>query len=439
VKGENGDESMKTDLSEKLFAKAKDLFPGGVNSPVRAFKGVGGTPRFIARGKGSHLFDVDGNDYVDYVLSWGPLIVGHCHPEVMREVQDAMKDGSSFGAPSPRELQLAEVVRERMPWIEKMRFCSSGTEATTSAIRVARGFTGRDDIVKCDGCYHGAGDPLLVKAGSGVETLGLPDSPGVPADYAKHTLTVPYNDLAAVERLFAERGSKIAALIVEPVVGNMGVLVPRPGYLEGLLATCREHGALLIIDEVMTGFRVASGGACGLYGIRPDLVTFGKVIGAGLPVGAFGGRADVMDRVAPAGPIYQAGTLSGNPMAMAAGYSTLRLMTPAAYEKLERTGAALADGLAKAAAAEQVPVQVNRVGAMFTVFFSEKPVFDAASARACNTRRFGAFFHSLLEGGVYLPPSQFEACFLSTAHTEADVDHTLAAARTAFAAAAKVE
>jgi glutamate-1-semialdehyde 2,1-aminomutase len=429
---------MKTELSEKLFAKAKDLFPGGVNSPVRAFKGVGGTPRFIARGKGSHLFDVDGNDLVDYVLSWGPLIVGHCHPEVMREVQDAMKDGSSFGAPSPREIQLAELVRERMPWVEKMRFCSSGTEATTAAIRVARGFTGRDDILKFDGCYHGAGDPLLVKAGSGVETLGLPDSPGVPADLAKHTLTLPFNDLAAVEQLFAARGASIAAVIVEPVVGNMGVLVPKDGYLAGLLAVCRKHGALLIIDEVMTGFRVSSGGACGLYGLRPDLVTFGKVIGAGLPVGAFGGRADVMDRVAPAGPIYQAGTLSGNPMAMAAGYSTLRLMTPAMYEKLEASGAKLEAGLRTAAQAARVPVQVNRVGSMLTVFFSDRPVFDAASARACSTKRFGAFFHALLEHGVYFPPSQFEAAFLSTAHNDQDLDRTLAAAEVAFAAAAKV-
>jgi glutamate-1-semialdehyde 2,1-aminomutase len=429
---------VKTELSEKLFAKANTLFPGGVNSPVRAFKGVGGTPRFIARGRGSHLVDVDGNDYVDYVLSWGPLVVGHCHPEVMREVQDAMKDGSSYGAPSPREIQLAEVVRERMPWVEKMRFVSSGTEATTSAIRVARGFTGRDDVLKFDGCYHGAGDSLLVKAGSGVETLGLPDSPGVPADLARHTLTLPFNDLAAVERLFAERGAAIAAVIVEPVVGNMGVLVPREGYLQGLLDVCRKHGALLIVDEVMTGFRLGTGGACGLYGIRPDLVTFGKVIGAGLPVGAFGGRADVMDRVAPAGPIYQAGTLSGNPMAMAAGYATLRLMTPAAYEKLERLSARLADGLAAAAAEAKVPVQVNRVGSMLTVFFAEKPVFDAASARAASTKRFGAFFHALLENGVYFPPSQFEAAFLSTAHTEDDLEATLRAARVAFAAAAKV-
>jgi glutamate-1-semialdehyde 2,1-aminomutase len=428
---------MKTELSEKLFKRANTLFPGGVNSPVRAFKGVGGTPRFISRGKGSHLVDVDGNDYVDYVLSWGPLIVGHCQPDVMREVQEAMKEGSSFGAPSPREILLAELVRERMPWVEKMRFCSSGTEATTAAIRVARGFTGRDDILKFDGCYHGAGDPLLVKAGSGVETLGLPDSPGVPADVAKHTLTAPYNDLGAVERLFQAHGATIGAVIIEPVVGNMGVLVPRPGFLQGLHELCKRHGALLIIDEVMTGFRVASGGACGLYGLRPDLVTFGKVIGAGLPVGAFGGRADVMDRVAPAGPIYQAGTLSGNPMAMAAGHATLKLMTEGAYQKLEGLSAKLAEGLAAEAARAGVPVQVNRVGSMLTVFFSEKPVFDAASARAASTKRFGAYFHAMLEGGVYLPPSQFEAAFLSTAHTEAEIAHTLAVARDAFAAAAK--
>jgi glutamate-1-semialdehyde 2,1-aminomutase len=293
-------------------------------------------------------------------------------------------------------------------------------------------------VLEFDGCYHGAGDSLLVKAGSGVETLGLPDSPGVPADLAKHTLTLPFNDLAAVERLFAERGGRIAAAIVEPVVGNMGVLVPKAGYLEGLLAVCRRHGALLIVDEVMTGFRVSSGGACGLYGLRPDLVTFGKVIGAGLPVGAFGGRADVMDEVAPAGPIYQAGTLSGNPMAMAAGYATLRLMTPSAYEKLEATSARLAEGLAAAAAEVKVPVQVNRVGSMLTVFFSGKPVFDAASARACDTKRFAAFHHALLENGVYFPPSQFEAAFLSTAHTADDVEATLRAAKVGFTAAARV-
>ncbi len=430
---------MKTDLSEKLFQKAQTLFPGGVNSPVRAFKGVGGTPRFIARGRGSHLVDVDGNDYVDYVLSWGPLIAGHCPPEVMREVQEALREGSSFGAPSPKEIQLAERVRERAPWIEKMRFCSSGTEATTAAIRLARGFTGRDDLVKFDGCYHGAGDPLLVKAGSGVETLGLPDSPGVPADVARHTLTAPYNDLPALERLLAAHGSTVAAVIVEPVVGNMGVLVPRPGYLQGVHDLCRRHGALFIVDEVMTGFRLAAGGACELLGLRPDLVTFGKVIGGGLPVGAFGGRADVLDRIAPAGPVYQAGTLSGNPMAMAAGIATLGLMTPAAYALLEARGAALAAGLSAAAADAGLPVQVNRVGSMLTVFFSGEPVFDAASARRASTRRFAAWFHALLENGVYFPPSQFESAFLSTAHSEADLDRTLGAARIAFAAAAKVE
>lgn len=430
---------MKTDLSEKLFAKANTLFPGGVNSPVRAFKGVGGTPRFIARGRGAHLIDVDGNDYVDYVLSWGPLIAGHCAPEVMREVQEALREGSSFGAPSPKEIQLAELVHARAPWIQKMRFCSSGTEATTAAIRVARGFTGRDDLVKFDGCYHGAGDPLLVKAGSGVETLGLPDSPGVPADVAKHTLTAPYNDLPALTQLFASRGSTIAAVIIEPVVGNMGVIVPKPGYLQAIHELCKKHGALFIVDEVMTGFRLGTGGACGLYGLAPDLVTFGKVIGGGLPVGAFGGRADVMDRVAPAGPIYQAGTLSGNPMAMAAGMATLKLMTPAAYALLEARGAALAEGLLAAAAEAKVPVQLNRVGSMLTVFFTSTPVTDAASARKASTRRFGLFFHAMLENGVYLPPSQFESAFLSTAHSEADLDLTLRAAKVGFTAAAKIE
>jgi glutamate-1-semialdehyde 2,1-aminomutase len=428
---------MKTDLSQKLFARAQQLFPGGVNSPVRAFRGVGGTPVFITRGRGSRMWDADGNEYVDYVGSWGPLILGHCHPEVMRQVQEAMKAGSSYGAPSPREIALAERVQERMPWLERMRFVSSGTEATTAAIRLARGFTGRDDFLKFDGCYHGAGDSLLVKAGSGVETLGLPDSPGVPADLARHTLTLPWNDLPAVERLFAERGDRMAAVITEPVVGNMGVLVPRPGYLQGLADLCRRHGALFVVDEVMTGFRLAPGGACGLYGLRPDLVTFGKVIGGGLPVGAFGGRAEVMDRIAPAGPVYQAGTLSGNPMAMAAGKATLELLDPAAYQRLEETSDRLARGLAEQARRARVPVQVNRVGSMLTVFFSGDPVHDAASARRSDTRRFGRFFHAMLERGVYLPPSQFEAAFVSLAHGSGDVEQTIDAAGPAFAEAAR--
>jgi glutamate-1-semialdehyde 2,1-aminomutase len=428
---------MKTDLSQKLFEKASTLFPGGVNSPVRAFKGVGGTPRFIARGKGSRMWDVDGNAYLDYVGSWGPLILGHCHSAVMQAVHDALREGASFGAPSPREIRLGELVRRRMPWIEKMRFVSSGTEATTAAIRLARGFTGRDDILKFDGCYHGAGDALLVKAGSGVETLGLPDSPGVPADLARHTLTLPWNDLGAVERLFAERGASIAAVITEPVVGNMGVLVPRPGYLQGLQDLCTRHGALLIVDEVMTGFRLSAGGACGLYGLKPDLVTFGKVIGGGLPVGAFGGRADVMDRIAPAGPVYQAGTLSGNPLAMAAGTATLEELTDAAYARLEERSAALAEGLADAARAAGVPLQLNRVGSMLTAYFSAEPVFDAATARRCDAKAFGRFFHAMLERGVYLAPSQFEACFVSVAHSEEDVQDTVRAARDAFAEAAR--
>ena len=428
---------MKTELSQKLFQKALTLFPGGVNSPVRAFRGVGGTPLFIARAKGSRIFDVDGNAYVDYVGSWGPAIVGHAHADVIREVQDQLREGSSYGAPSPKEILLAEAVRERAPWIEKMRFVSSGTEATTAAIRLARGFTGRDDILKFDGCYHGAGDPLLVKAGSGVETLGLPDSPGVPADVARHTLTLPWNDLPAVERLLADRGPTIAAVILEPVVGNMGVLVPRPGYLQGVLAACRKAGALMIVDEVMTGFRLAPGGACEVYGIRPDLVTFGKVIGGGLPVGAFGGRPDVMDRIAPAGPVYQAGTLSGNPLAMAAGVATLRALGAAAYAQLEERSARLAQGLADAAREAGVAVQVNRVGSMLTVFFSGEPVYDAQSARKSDTKKFARYFHEMLANGVYLPPSQFEAAFVSVAHTAEDVAFTVEAARKAFAEVAK--
>jgi glutamate-1-semialdehyde 2,1-aminomutase len=426
---------VKTDLSGKLFARAQQLFPGGVNSPVRAFRGVGGSPLFIARGKGSRVFDADGNGYLDYVASWGPLIAGHCHPEVMRATQEAMKTGASFGAPCPGEIKLAEMVQARMPWLERLRFVSSGSEATTAAIRLARGHTGRDGVVKMDGCYHGAVDSLLVKAGSGVETLGLPDSPGVPADLARHTLTLPFNDLSAAERLFAARGKEIACLIIEPVVGNMGVLVPRQGYLSGLAEICRSAGALFIVDEVMTGFRLARGGACERLGLKPDLVTLGKVIGGGLPVGAVGGRAEVMERLAPAGPIYQAGTLSGNPMAMAAGASTLELLDSArAYQQLEASSAQLGDGLAAAARAAGVPVQVNRVGSMLTIFFTGEPVEDAASARRCDTKAFGRFFHAMLEGGVYLPPSQFEAAFVSLAHSGVDIEDTIAASKKAFEA-----
>jgi glutamate-1-semialdehyde 2,1-aminomutase len=428
---------VKTERSEELFAAATKLFPGGVNSPVRAFKGVGGVPRFIARGEGSRIHDVDGNVYLDYVGSWGPLILGHCHPAVIAAAREALEQGATFGAPSPRELRLAELVQQRMPGIRRMRFVSSGTEATTAAIRLARGFTGRDDIVKLDGCYHGAGDSLLVKAGSGVETLGLPDSPGVPADLARHTVVLPFNDLGAAERLFAAQGERLAALILEPVVGNMGVLIPKDGYLHGLQALCRQSGTLLIADEVMTGFRVASGGACGLYGLEPDLVTFGKVIGGGLPVGAFGGREDVMDRIAPAGPVYQAGTLSGNPMAMAAGAATLAQLVPEAYQRLEASSAALARGFEEAARSAGVPVQVNRVGSMLTVFFSAEPVFDAATARKADARRFARFFHAMLAEGVYLPPSQFEAAFVSLAHSDADVEATVEAARRAFAQVGK--
>ncbi len=419
---------MKIPRSEALFARAQELFPGGVNSPVRAFRGVGGTPRFIARGAGPRMWDVDGHAYLDYVGSWGPLILGHAHPEVVAAVTAALSEGATFGAPSPRELALAERVKARVPFVERLRFVSSGTEATTAALRLARGFTGRDDVVKFDGCYHGAGDSLLVKAGSGVATLGLPDSPGVPPDLARHTLTLPWNDLAAAEALFAARGREIACVITEPVVGNMGVLLPREGYLQGLQALCRAHGALFIVDEVMTGFRLAPGGACELLGLSPDLVTLGKIIGGGLPVGAFGGRAEVMDRIAPAGPVYQAGTLSGNPLAMAAGEATLRLLTPASYARLESLSARLAEGLRAAAEAARLPVQVNRQGSMVTLFFAEHPVFDAASARRADARRFGRFFHAMLERGVYLPPSQFESAFVSLAHAEDDVEATIAAA-----------
>ena len=414
---------MKTEYSEKLFAKANELFPGGVNSPVRAFRGVGGTPRFIARGRGSRLWDVDGNEYVDYVGSWGPLILGHCHPAVMQAVQDALREGASFGAPSPREIRLGEAVRERMPWIEKMRFVSSGTEATTAAIRLARGFTGRDDLVKFDGCYHGAGDALLVKAGSGVETLGLPDSPGVPADLARHTLTLPWNDLPAVERLFEERGASIAAVITEPVVGNMGVLVPGPGYLEGLSRVCREHGALFIVDEVMTGLRVAPGGACGLYGLHPDLVAFGKVIGGGLPVGAFGGRADIMDFYDPrrgAARISHGGTFNANPVTMAAGVATLGALTPEAYERLDALGERLRGGVTRLLAATRRKGQVSGAGSLFWLHWTTEPLVDYRSTRPKDGEAPMRVFLGLLNEGILLTQRGLGACSLPMTDTDVD-------------------
>jgi glutamate-1-semialdehyde 2,1-aminomutase len=420
--------------SEALFARAGRLFPGGVNSPVRAFGGVGGTPVFFERGEGPWLFDVDGRRYVDFVGSWGPLILGHAPAAVVEAVARAARNGTSFGAPHGGELALAEAVVAAMPWLELVRFVSSGTEATSAALRLARAFTKRDEILKFDGCYHGATDSLLVKAGSGVETLGLPDSPGVPAALAALTHTLPFNDLGRVRELFSKRGDQIACVIVEPVVGNMGVIEPAPGFLEGLLDAARKSGTLLVMDEVMTGFRLARGGAQERLGVRGDLTTFGKVIGGGLPVGAFGGRADVMKLIAPAGPVYQAGTLSGNPLAMAAGQATLEaLARPGVYDRLEAASAKLCEGIAAAGAAAKIPVRLNRVGSMWTLFFAAQPVTDADSARQADRKRYADFFHAMLDAGVYLPPSQFEAAFVSAAHGAEAVELTLGAVRAALA------
>lgn len=421
--------------SETLFEQAQKTIPGGVNSPVRAFKGVGGTPVFIERADGAYLYDVDGKEYIDYVGSWGPMILGHNHSAIREAVVKAAENGLSFGAPTASEVEMAELVCDILPHVEQVRMVNSGTEATMSALRLARGFTGRDKFIKFEGCYHGHADCLLVKAGSGMLTFGEPTSPGVPADFAKHTLTATYNDLDSVRELFESNPGQIASIILEPVAGNMNCIPPVEGFLEGLRALCDEHGALLIIDEVMTGFRVSLTGAHGHYGVRPDLLCLGKVIGGGMPVGAFGGRADVMQHLAPAGPVYQAGTLSGNPIAMAAGMAQLNLLRePGLYEALAAKTEKLALGLKAAADKVGVPMSVNYVGAMFGFFFtSEEKVTGYQQVTQCNMEQFNAFFHGMLEEGVNLAPSAFEAGFLSMAHSDADIDATIAAAERVLA------
>jgi glutamate-1-semialdehyde 2,1-aminomutase len=421
---------MKYVQSERLFARALKSIPGGVNSPVRAFRSVGGTPLFIVRGQGSHIWDADGNEYIDYVGSWGPLLIGHCHPEIVAAVEEAVAGGTSFGAPTEREIEMAEAIIDAVPSIEMVRLVNSGTEATMSAIRLARGFTSRDLTVKFEGCYHGHADSLLVKAGSGVATLGLPDAAGVPRSFAATTIALPYNSVEAVERAFEEHKGCIASVIVEPVVGNMGCVPPAPGFLEALRRITARDGALLIFDEVMTGFRVAFGGAQQLYGIHPDLTTLGKVIGGGLPIGAYGGRADIMAQIAPSGPVYQAGTLSGNPLAVSAGLAMLRHLKahPEIYRQLEERAASLVAGV-------PAGLTVNRVGSMFTLFFAEGPVTDYESAKRSDTKRFAEYFRFMLEKGIYLAPSQFEAAFVSAAHTGEDIARTVAASREFFKSA----
>ncbi|HBH02323.1 MAG TPA: glutamate-1-semialdehyde-2,1-aminomutase [Candidatus Rokubacteria bacterium] len=424
--------------SKSLFAAATRVIPGGVNSPVRAFRGVGGEPFFVARGAGARIWDVDGREYLDFLGSWGPLILGHAAPPVVDAVVQAAARGTSYGAPTPAEVEMAEAITSAYPSIELVRLVSSGTEAAMSAIRVARGVTGRPVLVKFDGCYHGHADSLLVRAGSGGATFSIPDSAGVPEPLAALTLTAPFNDLEAVKALFAARGPEVAAVIVEPVAGNMGVVAPRPGFLEGLREITRAHGALLIFDEVITGFRVAYGGAQELYRVRPDLTCLGKIIGGGLPVGAYGGSRGVMDHVAPLGSVYQAGTLSGNPIAVAAGLATLRrLADRSAYARLEALGGALEQGLRRAGERAGVELTVNRVGSMLTAFFCAAPVPDYAAARRASTRRYARFFHGMLRRGVFLAPSQFEAAFVSLAHTDADIELAARAAAEAMREASR--
>jgi glutamate-1-semialdehyde 2,1-aminomutase len=420
--------------SEALFAQAREIMPGGVSSPVRAFRAVGGQPLFIERGEGAYLIDVDGNRYVDYIMSWGPLILGHAHPDVVAALQQALLRGTSYGAPCPQEIELAQLVQSLMPNIEMLRFVNSGTEAAMSVLRLARAFTGRSKVIKFEGNYHGHADMLLVKAGSGVATLGLPDSPGVPAATVADTLTARFNDLDSVARLFEEYPNEIAAIILEPVVGNMGLVPPLPDFLPGLRKLTQEYGALLIFDEVMTGFRVHPGGAQTLFDIKPDLTALGKVIGGGLPVGAYGGRRDIMEMVAPVGPMYQAGTLSGNPLAMTAGIATVRGLTaPGAWQQMERMGEKLVTGLHAIAEENKIPISYSRVGTMWGFFFTGGPVTDWSSAKQADTQRFARYFQQMLSNGVYVAPSQFEAGFLSTAHGEAEINATLNAATRAFA------
>ncbi len=415
--------------SDALFAEALNYIPGGVNSPVRAFRAVGGRPFFVNRARGAHVWDVDGNEYVDYVGTWGPAILGHAHPAIIKAVQTAAENGTSFGIPNPLEVTMAKLICERVPSVRKVRLCNSGTEATMSAIRLARGFTRRDKIIKFDGCYHGHADSLLVRAGSGALTFGHPDSAGVPASFTQHTIVLPYNDTEAVRAAFAANPGQIAGIILEPVPGNAGLYLPKPGYLEALREITNAHGALLIFDEVMTGFRLARGGAQERFGIQPDLSCFGKVIGGGLPVGAFGGRAEIMDCLAPLGPVYQAGTLSGNPVAMAAGIAALEELGKGdAYARLESLGAALEAGLKEAAEAAGIPVRFNRCGSMFCAYFTAQPVWNLGDAMTSDRERFKRYFHGMLEQGVYLAPSQFEAGFLSTAHSEQDIEKTVRAA-----------
>ncbi len=427
--------SRVTARSHAIFEEAQRYLPGGVNSPVRSFRGVGGDPVVVASGAGPRITDVDGNAYIDYCGSWGPLVLGHAHAAVVEAVSSAASRGLTFGAATEAELELARLVCEAVPSIEMVRCVSSGTEATMSALRLARAFTGRSKIVKFEGCYHGHADGLLVQAGSGVATLSLPDSAGVPPSYAAETLVAPYNDVAAIDALFEQRRDEIAAVIVEPVAANMGVVPPAPGFLQHLRDLCTASGALLIFDEVITGFRVGLGGYQASCGVLPDITCLGKVIGGGMPVGAYGGRRDIMQLIAPLGPVYQAGTLSGNPLAMAAGLATLReLSRPGVYEALEAKGARLEAGLRAALNRHEVPAQVNRVGSLMTLFFTDAPVTDYASARKCDTERYARFFHALLDAGVYFPPSQFEAAFVSLAHSDADIDATIDAVDAALSA-----